>query len=61
MHEAFRGCLRTGQEKPEPLGYATLCKKHISKKEHPHRDLSTALRPGRDDKGECGASREGGC
>jgi hypothetical protein len=26
--------------------------KNISKKEHPHRDLSTALRSGRDDKGE---------
>jgi hypothetical protein len=25
--------------------------KNISKKEHPHRDPSTALRPGRDDKG----------
>jgi hypothetical protein len=31
---------------------------NISKKEHPHRDLSTALRFGRDDKGEGGASRE---
>jgi hypothetical protein len=26
-------------------------KKNISKDEHPHRDLSTALRSGRDDKG----------
>jgi hypothetical protein len=25
---------------------------NISQKEHPHRDLSTALRSGRDDKGE---------
>src|SRR5277367_2712064 len=32
--------------------------KNISKTEHPHRDLSTALRFGRDDKGERGASRE---
>src|SRR5277367_1987088 len=32
--------------------------KNISKTEHPHRDLSTALRFGRDDKGESGASRE---
>jgi hypothetical protein len=31
-------------------------KKNIPKKEHPHRDLSTALRFGRDDKGEDGAS-----
>jgi hypothetical protein len=31
---------------------------NISKKEHPHRDLSTALRSGRDDKGEGGASRQ---
>jgi hypothetical protein len=31
-------------------------KKHISKREHPHRDLSTSLRFGRDDKGEGGAS-----
>ena len=30
--------------------------KHISKREHPHRDLSTSLRFGRDDKGEGGAS-----
>jgi hypothetical protein len=30
--------------------------KNISKKEHPHRDLSTALRFGRDDKGEGSAS-----
>jgi hypothetical protein len=29
--------------------------KKISKKEHPHRDLSTSLRFGRDDKGERGA------
>jgi hypothetical protein len=35
--------------------------KNISKKEHPHRDLSTALRFGRDDKGEGGASRESSC
>ena len=28
-----------------------LCRKNISKREHPHRDLSTALRFGRDDKG----------
>jgi hypothetical protein len=34
---------------------------NISKKEHPHRDLSTALRFGRDDKGEDGASRESSC
>jgi hypothetical protein len=27
-------------------------KENISKKEHPHRDLSTTLRSGRDDKGE---------
>ena len=32
--------------------------KNIPKMEHPHRDLSTALRFGRDDKGEGGASRE---
>jgi hypothetical protein len=38
-----------------------LCRKNISKKEYPHRDLSTALRFGRDDKGECGASRESSC
>jgi hypothetical protein len=30
--------------------------KHISTREHPHRDLSTSLRFGRDDKGEGGAS-----
>ena len=30
-------------------------RKTISKKEHSHRDLSTALRFGRDDKGEGGA------
>jgi hypothetical protein len=35
--------------------------KNISKKEHPHRDLSTSLRSGRDDKGEGGASMESGC
>jgi hypothetical protein len=35
--------------------------KNISKKKHPHRDLSTSLRFGRDDKGERGASRESGC
>jgi hypothetical protein len=34
------------------------CEKNISKKEHPHRDLSTALRSGRDDKGERSAPRE---
>src|ERR1700678_718580 len=33
--------------------------KNISRKEHPHRDLSTALRFGRDDKGQGGASRGG--
>jgi hypothetical protein len=33
----------------------------IPKKEHLHRDLSTALRFGRDDKGEGGASGEGSC
>jgi hypothetical protein len=32
--------------------------KNISKRVHPHRDLSTALRSGRDDKGEDGASSE---
>ena len=31
-------------------------KKNIPKKEHPHRDLSTALRFGRDDKAESGYS-----
>jgi hypothetical protein len=35
--------------------------KNISRKEHPHRDLSTTLRSGRDDKGEGGASGEGSC
>ena len=30
--------------------------KQISKREHPHRDLSTSLRFGRDDKGEDSAS-----
>jgi hypothetical protein len=35
--------------------------KNISKKEHPHRDLSTTLRFGRDDKGEGSASRENCC
>jgi hypothetical protein len=30
--------------------------KHISKKEHPRRNLSSSLRFGRDDKGEGGAS-----
>jgi hypothetical protein len=34
--------------------WSVLCKKNISRKEHPHRDLSTALRSGRDDKGEGG-------
>jgi hypothetical protein len=33
-------------------------KKNIPKKEHPHRDLSTTLRFGRDDKGEGGDLRE---
>jgi hypothetical protein len=31
---------------------------NISKTEHPHRDLSTALRSGRDDKGEGGDSKK---
>jgi hypothetical protein len=31
---------------------------HISKEEHSHRDLSTALRFGRDDKGEGGCGPE---
>ena len=35
--------------------------KNISKEEHPRRDFSTALRFGRDDKGEAGASRQSGC
>src|SRR6202789_2663445 len=35
--------------------------KNISRKEHPHRDLSTTLRSGRDDKGEGGASGESSC
>jgi hypothetical protein len=34
----------------------TSLSKNISRKEHPYRDLSTALRSGRDDKGEGGAS-----
>jgi hypothetical protein len=37
------------------MGFIPWKEKH-SKKEHPHRDLSTALRFGRDDKGERGAS-----
>jgi hypothetical protein len=41
--------------------YATLRRKNISKTAHPHRDLSTALRFGRDDKGEGGASRKSSC
>jgi hypothetical protein len=35
---------------------AFLAPENTSKKEHPHRDLSTSLRSGRDDKGEGGAS-----
>jgi hypothetical protein len=38
-----------------PLRYGL---ENISKKEYPHRDLSAALRSGRDDKGEDSASRE---
>jgi hypothetical protein len=34
---------------------------NISREGHPHRDLSTALRSGRDDKGEGGASMDGSC
>jgi hypothetical protein len=40
-------------------GYAL--SKNISKTEHQHRDLSTSLRFGRDDKGEGDASKEGDC
>src|ERR1700677_4390704 len=35
--------------------------KNIPKREHPHRDLSTALRSGRDDKGKGGASGKSSC
>jgi hypothetical protein len=35
--------------------------KNISRKGRQHRDLSTTLRFGRDDKGEGGASIESGC
>jgi hypothetical protein len=38
-----------------PSGHAP---ENLSKKEHPHRDLSTALRSGRDDKGEGGYGPE---
>jgi hypothetical protein len=43
-------------------GRKPLCQvENISRKEHPHRDLSTTLRFGRDDKGKGGASRENSC
>jgi hypothetical protein len=32
--------------------FSCALRKNVPKKEHPHRDLSTALRSGRDDKGE---------
>jgi hypothetical protein len=35
--------------------------KNTPKEEHPHRDLFAALRFGRDDKGEGGASRQSSC
>jgi hypothetical protein len=35
--------------------------KNKPKREHPHRDLSTTLRSGRDDKREGNASSGGGC
>jgi hypothetical protein len=41
-----------------PRGESAGAAENISKKEHPHRDLSTELRFGRDDKGVGGASRE---
>ena len=40
---------------------ASLSLQNISKKKHPHRDLSTTLRFGRDDKGQGGASGESSC
>jgi hypothetical protein len=43
------------------LALRTRSQKNISEKEHPHRDLSTALRSGRDDKGEDSASGNGSC
>src|ERR1700678_1527142 len=39
----------TGRNRRSPTTLRSA--KNISKKEHPHRDLSTALRSGRDDKG----------
>jgi hypothetical protein len=39
-------------------GSLTAEAQNISKKWHPHRDLSTALRSGRDDKGEGGCGPE---
>jgi hypothetical protein len=39
----------------QEFGYAL--SKNTSRKEHPHRDPSTTLCSGRDDKGEGGASR----
>ena len=36
----------------ERRAYRSALSENISKKEHPHRDLSTALRFGRDDKGK---------
>src|SRR5277367_4970487 len=46
---------------PQKLDDYDAASKNISKNEHPHRDLSTALRFGRDDKGEDGASIESSC
>jgi len=46
-------CIGTG---PSDRDFPSV--ENISKKEHPHRDLSTALRSGRDDKGKGGASME---
>jgi hypothetical protein len=40
---------------------AALWSKNITRGLHPHRDLSTALRFGRDDKGQGGASGNGSC
>jgi hypothetical protein len=49
--------VRTKEREPQisPLRFALA--KNISKRKHQHRDLSTTLRFGRDDKGEGGASR----
>jgi hypothetical protein len=55
-----RKCLSSGRLNSRSLHYATLRSKNISKTEHQHRDLSTALRFGRDDKGEVGAPMERG-